>query len=272
VHACLSVCVSVCLSQTTTRALVTAASTTRRANRCLADTRAVHVLTDSPDSTANEVRIHPAVPSICRAMSRCSTHFTLATAVKFSWNPKESISIFPEIQGKFSLLHLMINWSATIRTISKLPSVLWRCWLGGRKGTRPVKTEWWGAGVVIYMEWGADLHHLCHCHSLSVASIKSILVLPFWYRLIRVVLDKRPISGRMCAIFITEKSLSWTGEKILLVVYLKLIFSIPWKKTQFDSFLQYRKELLFYWLKINKLVGIRILIREGASWGHYNKT
>jgi len=35
---------------------------------------------------------------------------------------------------------------------------LWRCWLGGRKGIRPVKTEWWCAGVVIYLEWGADLH------------------------------------------------------------------------------------------------------------------
>ena len=39
-----------------------------------------------------------------------------------------------------------------------LPSVLWRCWLGGRKGIRPVKTEWWGAGVVICLEWGADWH------------------------------------------------------------------------------------------------------------------
>jgi len=39
-----------------------------------------------------------------------------------------------------------------------LPSVLWRCWLGGRKGIRPVKTEWWGAGVVICTERGADLH------------------------------------------------------------------------------------------------------------------
>ena len=37
------------------------------------------------------------------------------------------------------------------------PSVLWRCWLGGRKGIRPVKTEWWGAGVVICPERGADL-------------------------------------------------------------------------------------------------------------------
>jgi len=30
--------------------------------------------------------------------------------------------------------------------------------LGDRKGIRPVKTEWWGAGVVICLERGADLH------------------------------------------------------------------------------------------------------------------
>jgi len=30
--------------------------------------------------------------------------------------------------------------------------------LGGRKGVWLVKTEWWGAGVVIYLELGADLH------------------------------------------------------------------------------------------------------------------
>jgi len=30
--------------------------------------------------------------------------------------------------------------------------------LGGRKGTRPVKTEWWGAGVVIWLERAAYLH------------------------------------------------------------------------------------------------------------------
>jgi len=30
--------------------------------------------------------------------------------------------------------------------------------LGGRKGIWPVKTEWWGAGVVVCLERGADLH------------------------------------------------------------------------------------------------------------------
>jgi len=37
-----------------------------------------------------------------------------------------------------------------------------------------------------------------HCHSLSPASVKSRLVLPFWYRLTQVVLDKGPFNGRVC--------------------------------------------------------------------------
>jgi len=37
--------------------------------------------------------------------------------------------------------------------------VLCRCWLGIRKSIRHVEIEWWGAGVVICLEWGAyDLH------------------------------------------------------------------------------------------------------------------
>ena len=39
-----------------------------------------------------------------------------------------------------------------------VPSVLWRCWLGGRKGIWPVKTEWWCTGMVICLERDADLH------------------------------------------------------------------------------------------------------------------
>ena len=38
----------------------------------------------------------------------------------------------------------------------------------------------------------------CHCHSLSLASVKSRLVLPFWYRLTQVVLDKGPLNGCVC--------------------------------------------------------------------------
>ena len=35
----------------------------------------------------------------------------------------------------------------------------------------------------------------CHCHSLSLASVKPRLVLPFWYQLTRVVPDKGPLTG-----------------------------------------------------------------------------
>ena len=38
----------------------------------------------------------------------------------------------------------------------------------------------------------------CHCHSLSLASVKSRLVLPFWYRLTWVVTEKGPLNGCVC--------------------------------------------------------------------------
>jgi len=45
-----------------------------------------------------------------------------------------------------------------VQLMLMLPSVLWRCWLGSIKGIWPLKTEWWGVGVVISLEWGADLY------------------------------------------------------------------------------------------------------------------
>ena len=38
----------------------------------------------------------------------------------------------------------------------------------------------------------------CHCHSLFLAPVKSRLVLPIWYRLTQVVLEKRPLNGCVC--------------------------------------------------------------------------
>ena len=38
-------------------------------------------------------------------------------------------------------------------------------------------------------------------HSLSLASVKLRLVLPFWYRLNRVVLDKGPLEGVCVCVF-----------------------------------------------------------------------
>ena len=74
----------------------------------------------------------------------------------------------------------------------QLPSVLWHGWLGSRKSVRPVKTEWWGAGVVIWSEVQQNCiwPSWCHCHSLTLASVKPRLVLHFWYWLTRVVRKK----------------------------------------------------------------------------------
>ena len=79
-----------------------------------------------------------------------------------------------------------------------LSSVLWHCWLGTRKSTRPIKIEWWGVGMVICLEQGADCLHMMPLHTKtqsSLASLKSRLVLPFWYRLTQVVLEKRRLNG-----------------------------------------------------------------------------
>jgi len=42
----------------------------------------------------------------------------------------------------------------TVRVPVVVPPVLWGCCLGARKGIRPVKTEWWDAGVVICLQRG----------------------------------------------------------------------------------------------------------------------
>ena len=82
-----------------------------------------------------------------------------------------------------------------------LPSVLWHCWLGGRKGIQPVKKL--SGGVLAWLSvWSEVLTCIwpswCHCHSLSLASVKSRLVLPFCYRLTWVVPEKGPLNGCVC--------------------------------------------------------------------------
>ena len=57
-----------------------------------------------------------------------------------------------------------------------MPSVLWCCWLGGRKGIRPVKNL--SGGVLAWLSVWSEVQTCiwpswCHCHSLSLASVKS---------------------------------------------------------------------------------------------------
>ena len=70
--------------------------------------------------------------------------------------------------------------STVIVALILVPSVLWCYWLGGRKGTWPVKTDWWDVGMVISLGRDADLHmpSWCHCHSLYLAPVN-----PDWFYL-----------------------------------------------------------------------------------------
>ena len=64
--------------------------------------------------------------------------------------------------------------------------------------------RWAGSGgVLAWLSVWSELQTCiwpsgCHCHSLSLASVKSRLVLPFWYRLIQVVPYKGPLNVCVC--------------------------------------------------------------------------
>ena len=104
---------------------------------------------------------------------------------------RDPCSLFSSILSTWCLRPAAPTWSAIYFTV--LPSVLWRCWLGGRKGIRPVKN--WVVGC-----WrGADLH-TAQLMPLSLASVKSRLVLPLWYRPTWVVLDKGPLN--VCSVVV----------------------------------------------------------------------
>ena len=70
--------------------------------------------------------------------------------------------------------------------------------LGSRKGIRPVKKQ--SGGMLLWLSVWSKVQTCiwpswCYCHSLSLASLKSRLVLPFWYQLTWVVPEKGPLNG-----------------------------------------------------------------------------
>ena len=80
----------------------------------------------------------------------------------------------------FSALTLLVGWQEGHPACKKLSSGM-LAWL----------FVWSEVQTCIWPSW-------CHCHSLSLASVKSRLVLPFWYRPIRVVPEKGPLNGCVC--------------------------------------------------------------------------
>jgi len=83
--------------------------------------------------------------------------------------------------------------------------------------------------MVICLERGADLH-MAQRMPLSLASVISRLVLPFWYWLTRVVPDKGPLNGCICMYWML-KVVDWFAvidETVIdhrnRIIYLSCIF------------------------------------------------
>jgi len=72
--------------------------------------------------------------------------------------------------------------------------------VGRQQEHPPVKIEWWGVGVVISLDRGADFLHMVHLMPQhprtpsSLVSLKSRAVSPFWCRLTQVVAEKRSLN------------------------------------------------------------------------------
>jgi len=75
--------------------------------------------------------------------------------------------------------------------------------LVGRQEGHPACKKNLSGGVLAWLSVWSDVQACirpsgCHCHSLSLASVKSKLVLPFCYRLTRVVPDRGPLKRYVC--------------------------------------------------------------------------
>ena len=69
--------------------------------------------------------------------------------------------------------------------------------LVGRQEGHPACKKQSGGVMAWLSVWSEVQTCIWHsgCHSLSLAPVKSRLVLPSWYRLTQVVLEKRPLNG-----------------------------------------------------------------------------
>jgi len=97
-------------------------------------------------------------------------------------------------------MHYLLSPTSLLFTLFSLFSAL-TLLVGRQEGHPACKNEWWDAGVVICLGRGADLH-MAQLMPLSLATVKSRLVLPFWYWLTWVVPDKEPLNGCVCVCFV----------------------------------------------------------------------
>ena len=125
-------------------------------------------------STPRSVTADFASSFACSSACRCVVTSGLHHCADFD------CVIMPQPSVAFSALMLLVGWQEGYPVCKKLSSGV-LAWL----------SVWSEVLTCICPSW-------CQCHSLSLASVKSRLVLPFWYRLTRMVPDEGPLNRCVC--------------------------------------------------------------------------
>ena len=97
-----------------------------------------------------------------------------------------------------------LQWFPEKFQVLEVPLVLWR--LVVRQYERHLACKKLSGGMLAWLSvWGevqtCIWSSCCNCHLLSLAAVKFRLVLPLWYWLTWVVLDKRPVKYVLLLLF-----------------------------------------------------------------------
>ena len=103
-------------------------------------------------------------------------------------------------------------------------------WVQGTASASKIK--WWGVGVVICLEQGADCLHMVQLMPSPsyLASFQSRLVLPFWYRLTQVIPKRGCETG--VVVVVVACCPTWWSSKIFKNIKITKYWCVP------ESFVQ----------------------------------
>ena len=126
-----------------------------------------------------------------------------------------------------SLVHRWFSSSIVLPSTAFSASTL----LVGRQEGHPACKKQSG-GVLAWLSVWSEVQTCiwpswCHCHSLYLASLKSRLVLPFWYRLTWVVPEKWPLNGCVCVFWKGNECKYWKIYYFIQLLLLMTILHVP---------------------------------------------
>ena len=151
--------------------------------------------------------------------------------LKTSWISKSTRAVFILIQA--SEVYTALKKQITIYNALDISALtLLFGWQEGHPACKKLS-----GGVLAWLSVWSEMQTCmwpswCHCHSLSLASVESTLVLPFWYRLTRVVPEKGPLNGCVCVKSRLQQR-NWMvyllETELVLKLVLPLVDSADWE-------------------------------------------